>query len=383
MSNAATRVKKSEKENRKAKLDTVKHQMNGHKLLGSIVTFETSAPQPRKHVDVVAALTNSGLDPKFARELLPKSAFSRACKKLSEDAVIDVIKSAEDYIRFQFTKKEMRNEEWEYTKDTELRLNTITGEIECKKKELQKKAKELLDKALEDRTTTDITQIVNRLCDNNTDLFSVKSGVYFVPEEKAAFMVQIDEFLQKIGGHVDRFPVPAGIAYGEKAVKESVANAFDQMIEDHKQAIDLFTVSTRADTMQNAAKRIQDTRIKIEAYAHLLKDRHDKLLKSVEDAKKELDKKIEHLTEEKKNLPSEPQLLCGKSVSAVLKWMGANEWEFEDAKRVVSKQGFQIADTTITGQLWIGKSGRTKWGKPAELSEKDIKELEKLRKEKK
>ncbi len=376
------RVKKMEREARKIKLDSFKDELKGVSLLGSVVTFNSSADKPRKHKDVVDALTDAGLDPAFARKLLPKSAFSRACKKLSENSVIDIVKDGEDYVRFQFTKKIMRNEEWEYTKDTELTLNKITGEVDCKRKELKDNAQRLLDQAMEDRTTSDITQIVNKLCEKNTDLFFIKAGVYFVPQNKVAFLSQVDDFLNRIGGSVERFPVPAGTNAGDKSVKEAVNRTFETVIEEHLQAVDAFTVSTRADTMQNAKLRMDETRVKIEAYAYLLDDKSKKLFKAVEDAKKKLEEKISQVVKEKEESPDEPQTLFSKSISSVLKWMGKEGWSYEEAKRVIDTKGFQLAPTTIRGQLWIGKSNRTKWGKSAELDEKAVKELNKMRKEK-
>ena len=69
----------------------------------------------------------------------------------------------------------------------------------------------------------------------------------------------------------------------------------------------------------------------------------------------------------------------GHSVTRVLKWMGANDWDFADAKKVVvGHYGCVLAETTIRGQLWVGSSGRDKWGKPAELTTAQIKELEKV-----
>lgn len=152
------------------------------------------------------------------------------------------------------------------------------------------------------------------------------------------------------------------------------------MVKEHEGVIDQFTICTRSDTMQNLGQQIKETRIKIEAYAHYLQNQSGKLIQAVEDAKKRLQSKIESLDEEKENAPAAKNEIFGKAVTAVLKYLGKNNWDFEDAEKVVKHFNCRVAPSTIRGQLWIGSSGNMKWGKPAELSEKEVKQLEKVRK---
>ena len=56
-------------------------------LLGEIVTWTCSGVTVR-HTDLVAALREAGLDEAVARELAPRHAFTRACKKLSDQRII-------------------------------------------------------------------------------------------------------------------------------------------------------------------------------------------------------------------------------------------------------------------------------------------------------
>lgn len=51
----------------------------GTRLLGEIITWSCSGVSVR-HLDLVNALRDSGLDEGVARELAPWHAFSRACK---------------------------------------------------------------------------------------------------------------------------------------------------------------------------------------------------------------------------------------------------------------------------------------------------------------
>ena len=55
------------------------------------------------HADLVAALAAAGLDPGVARELAPRHAFSRACKRLSEQRIIRPVAEDASTITFQFT----------------------------------------------------------------------------------------------------------------------------------------------------------------------------------------------------------------------------------------------------------------------------------------
>src|SRR3982751_5318941 len=96
---------------------------------GEIVTWQVKRDSTRTYKDVQKALSAAGLDPDTARKIMPRFAFTRACKKLKEKAVFDVVKDSADTVRFQLTKKTMANDEWKYTKDTELSLNKNTGVI--------------------------------------------------------------------------------------------------------------------------------------------------------------------------------------------------------------------------------------------------------------
>ena len=54
----------------------------GVALHGEIITWNCAGAAIR-HSELVEALSRSGLDPRVAREMLPRNAFARACKKLA------------------------------------------------------------------------------------------------------------------------------------------------------------------------------------------------------------------------------------------------------------------------------------------------------------
>lgn len=372
--------KAKEKDVKKAKAQEVIQQIASMKLLGEIITWNARSETEHRHKDVVVALTEAGLEAKIARELLPRFAFSRACKALEENAVIDVVKDGNEEIAFQFTKKTMQNEEWVYTPDTRLVLNKTTGTVTCKKTDLQTQAQQLLDEAMDVRTTSDITKIVQRLFEKNADLFSIRDqgGCYFVPQEHTEFILRVDTFLKKLGGEITRFPIPAGTQYGDQAVQKSVAEAMMGIVQEHEAAVAQFTINTRRDTIEHAAEKIKLTRVKIEAYANYLQDKSVELLAAVDAANQKLTDQCSVLAKQKEEAPEGVNELFGHSVTAVIRLMGKQDWEFGEVKHALKAKGIQVADATIRAQLLAGRKGTR--GEPATLEAKEIKELESLRK---
>ena len=74
----------------------------GTRLLGEVIAWACpglSIP----HADLVRALEAAGLDPGVARELAPRHAFSRACKRLSDQRIIRPVSEDANTVKFQFT----------------------------------------------------------------------------------------------------------------------------------------------------------------------------------------------------------------------------------------------------------------------------------------
>jgi hypothetical protein len=67
--------------------------------------------------------------------------------------------------------------------------------------------------------------------------------------------------------------------------------------------------------------------------------------------------------------------IFGQSITAIIRWMGSKEWEYEDALRVLRHFGVDVVKVTITSQLHIGKNGLTRLGEPAKLTADQVKEL--------
>lgn len=299
---------KTKSTRRQAVKNQVQSSLNGTglKLLGEVITFR--APGPHTYAAVKQALTDSGLDVKVLRERLPRYAFARACKELEEGRVIDVLRDDPDDILFQFSKRFLTSDtteggdQYEYRKELKLTLSKSTGKISCKDADMEQKAQALLDEHMQKWTTSDVHGLTKRLFNLNADLMPLPDteGVYFVPVTQQPFIAQASEFMTKLGGRVNRLPVPEGTQYGDLTVQQCVGDYLDSLVGDHAQAVEGLTLSSRPATIQEQADRINATRVKVEAYASYLAERKDQLLQAVEEARDRLQAKVVALAGDRK-----------------------------------------------------------------------------------
>src|SRR4051812_37618866 len=77
---------------------------------GEIVSWHPGRDS-KTFTKVKKALEESGLDVDVARELVPTSAFSRACNVLADERIISVIRSDVDEVLFQFSKERVVDDE--------------------------------------------------------------------------------------------------------------------------------------------------------------------------------------------------------------------------------------------------------------------------------
>jgi hypothetical protein len=270
--------------------------LKGMKWLGVVITWN-SGPEgaTHGHSKVMNALGVAGLDTKYERELLPRNAFQRAAKKLSDERIIDVFREDERELVFQFTRKHLNSLQWEFRKETFVSLNKNTGKVLSDDKAIALEAQAEVDKAMDLRTNADVTRIVNRLFEDHADLIPMRDagGVYFVPQEHCGFVARVETFLTQLGGRIDQIPVPAGTATGDRTIQNAVSATMAKLIEDHMDAVKKFEPATRKDTIQRQADEIKHTRIKIEAYAHYLGERQSELIKKISEANKLLKEQVE------------------------------------------------------------------------------------------
>lgn len=358
--------------------------------LGEVVCWKTGKAE-HEHPDVLAALTAAGLDSGVARELAPRDAFSRAAKKMGDDRVIDVAGQTRGELTFQFTRRYVEEQEWRYTKDCLLTLDKQTGRVRCPTNpELEATAQRLVDRATETRTAADVSRVIQKLFEREADLFPVREqgGVYFVPDRHKGFADRIAGFLAGLGGELTRFPVPAGVPSGEKAVQDAVMTGLAGLVAELDRAVEGFGADTRLSTFEAQAGRVVETRVKVQAYAQYLGDRQAEMLAAVAAAEGRLRTRVKELGEARRAdltvSVSDGRLTAfGHPVTALLRWMGKAGWSRRQARWAVDKLigiagGGAVSDATVATQVIAGRQGDSPHGKPADLGPEQVKRVEAL-----
>jgi hypothetical protein len=270
----------------------------GTRLHGEVITWSCAKISIR-HIDLIEALRDSGLEEGVARELAPRHAFARACKKLAQQRIIRQVAEDETTIKFQFTAEHRDGDHFSYDLETMLSLDKSTGKVTCDLSGLATLAQEELDRCLEARTGSDVTKVVQRLFERQADLFPIREqgGAYFVPQGHVAFVDKVQAFLGRLNGKMNRFPVPAGTPEGDRSVKDSVAAGLSALIAEHEAAIACFGEDTRHSTLERAAERIRQTRFKLEAYSDYLAEEKARLEEQLAGAAQALRAKVAALAD--------------------------------------------------------------------------------------
>lgn len=294
-------------------MDTTAPTAGARTLLGEIVTWDLRS-QEIPLATIHDALRDSGLPEDSLGDLRPQTAFQRAVKDLKEGRAIDRVKTDNKsaIVTFQFTRKSLdeANLQIDFDYEATCTLDTSNGAIDCPNSPaIEAHARAMFAHALNHRTTSDVTRLVQRLFENHADLFAInpKKGVaYFVPEIHRSFSAQMEDFLSALGGSLLRFPVPSGTDAGNRSVRESVDAGLLAMAEELRVAREAWNESTRHATMEHQLQRLQIVQHKAEAYAELLGDRQAQTLALLAQHKAELIQKINEISalkEEKKSAP--------------------------------------------------------------------------------
>lgn len=299
--------------NKVNKREQLTQELSTKVSLGEIVSFflDENRGIVNKHSQVIAALKDSNLDEKFAREFSNTQAFNRALSIMEkEERVIEVIRNDKDDVLFQFTKSRTANdaadgdEMLEYFKEAKVLLNKFSGEILCKVPEIQERARTELDRCLQDRTTTDITTIVNRLFQSKADLIKFATGTYFVPKEHLPFVDKVHKFMKALGRNIRRLSIPKGEGDNDATVQETMAKHFKDMLEELESDVEGFSLTTRQGTVEGAVERINSNRAKIKAYGSYLHEKSEELLGKTDHLTRRLVEKLKTLEEERKTAPA-------------------------------------------------------------------------------
>lgn len=356
------------KQTKRTKRDQLIGDLSQTNLLGEIASWRLHENRglKNKHQDVVAALKTVGFDDKLAKTFVPAQAFSRACSKLKSERVIDVIRDDKDDILFQFSKRQITNdkdeggEELEYRKEAKILLNKTTGKLECRDDTIKEEAERELSRCLEERTTTDITNIVTKIFEEQADLIPISEGVYFVPQMFTVFTDKIQKFLELLGRKMRRFPVPAGTQHGDQSVQEAMDSHFHDLLCNMEDAINAFSLTTRDNTIGAVASKINITKTKIESYASYLQDKSKDLMDFVDDVNQRLLAKVALLTEERKNAPQESDLSNTQRVFSCLNSQPKSVQELCEEAGVNTNGIKMFLDRQIDKGRVVGVNGKYK-----------------------
>lgn len=274
----------------------------GAPIHGEIISWSTEGLTVR-FTHLLDALGDCGLDKTVARRMLPRNAFSRACRRLAEQRIIRRLDESEDYVRFQFTAERKGVDELIYDKEAVLTLHKGSGDVECPDRDLAMKARAAVDEAMGVRTGGDITRIVQRLFDDkrraDLDLIPIRpqGGAYFVRKERLDFVSRVDQFLGRLNATMVRLPIAAGSETGDRCVREAVAAKMASLITEYEAAVEEFGADTRERTLNNAADRIKVLRHKVDSYATYLDSERGRLHDALARAAGRLRAKVAEIAE--------------------------------------------------------------------------------------
>lgn len=263
------------------------------KIHGEIITWSPGGSVP--YTEVLSCLRDCDLDEKLARELLPRHGIRRAFKKMDEGRIIRPLEEDEDACHFQFTREYVFSDRVDYDREARLSMDKKTGRITCiEKPELAVIAQNELTHAVETRTGSDITLIIQKLCERNADLFPIREqgGCYFVPQAHAQFLEKIERFVKRLGGRIRRYPVPEGTPQGDRSVKEAVSDGLKQVVAEYEQAVEEFDGDTRSSTLERKAEQLQQLKFKAQMYATMLEEQKAQVEAGIAAVVKKLKAKI-------------------------------------------------------------------------------------------
>ena len=247
----------------------------GSEIHGEIIAWDTEGVTVT-FAHLLEALDDSGLDRSVARRMLPRNAFARACRRLSENRIIRKVDEDEAVIRFQFTAEAKDGPRFRYDLETILSLHKESGDIECSIPGLADRARAAVDEAMGTRNGGDVTRVIQKLFDDKTkadlDLVPIRpqGGAYFVRKERLDFVDHVEAFVIRLNARLVRLPIAAGSDHGDRCVRDAVAARMTALIGEFESAVESFGTDTRERTLTAAAERVRLLRHKVDSYATYL-----------------------------------------------------------------------------------------------------------------
>jgi hypothetical protein len=235
---------------------------------------------------------------------------------------------------------------------------------------------------LVERTTGDVTNICKKLYRDNESVdlipFGSSGGCFIVLRDQIPFNDQVEKFLRQLGGNLDRLTL-AETTRDKQTVAESVVDYLNGILGELDVAIDDFTINTKGKTLENHANKIKELRNKVEGNALYLQKRAKEVMEGIEQADKKLKEQIFRIGKAKAEAPpvekgeSARPKIFGLSMTAFMRWCGANEFDIPTVQKVLTHFGLEAAWSTINAQLIGAKHGTR--GEVPQLTDEQIEQV--------
>lgn len=271
-------------------------------LAAEIVAWEIKG-QTVPLATLTEAIQRAGLDPKYVKDMRPRQAFTRACKDLQDKRVIRILDQDDKEVVFQFNREEQANGQFQFPYECNIVLSKVSGKVSCEDHpQLEEKIQELVNRHVIERTSADITKIVQAMFKDNADLFPLvpsKGSAYLTPVQHMDFVDKVETFMDALGGKLLRYPIPRE---NRSSVSETIARGLGDLIEELKEATAGFSDSTRQSTAQRHLDRFKSVKAKVWLYADHLKSCQQELLTAISAAESEADQAVNELFKETSNV---------------------------------------------------------------------------------
>lgn len=242
------------------------------KLLGEIVTWDCGG-LTLPFATIHDKLRAHGFDVGVAPEMMPRNAFSRGCQHLAERRVIRLLGEDKAAMTFQFTREEQAGDRFNYDYEAKLTLDKATGKVACDENPaLAVEAQRLLDEESAQRHGGDLSQIVNRLVNQECAIFPIRrqGGCYFIPAQDVGPLDAINAFVTACGAHMGRFPVPAGTPHGGASVRDAVRDGVQGLIDVYRGSVEGIDAETGKRTLKSIKGDIDTAKFMLESYGEYL-----------------------------------------------------------------------------------------------------------------
>ena len=243
---------------------------------GSIVSWQS--PKEIPFSVLRSALVSSNFDEKLAREMLPRNAFSRAAKELSDKRIIKKTEEDKDTITFQFTKEWLEQQEYKFQTECFMTVHKEHGTVVCldsgqEHQDLAALAQKMLYAHQEKRNTSDISRIIQKIFEEHKgDLIPIRAsgGAYFVPVSHQDLVTNIRAFLKATGGYVSTFSVRIGDEDTDQSVAEAMAAHISDLVLQFEETCDKLDPDSADWMVDRRQKSLKELRDKLECYKGLL-----------------------------------------------------------------------------------------------------------------